>query len=99
MNNVDINFERVQDLEAMRAQEEKKKYMENKNLQEEHNLVVFNEGDLKGNNSDLNNMKDIKKLMNSYEKVFYDNEKKYLWKMFLTYSSDNVKYFFYIFFT
>lgn len=90
MNNVDINFERLTDLVAMKDQIEKKNYLENVNLKTEKDLININEDEIKGDNNDADNSKDIRKLISSYEKVFYDNEKKYLWKMFLTYSSDMV---------
>jgi hypothetical protein len=35
--------------------------------------------------------KDLKSLFGVYERVFSNTERNYLWKMFLTYSSDNVK--------
>ncbi len=90
MNNVDINFEKLTDLVAIKDEVEKKNYLENVNLKTEKDVINIKEDELKENNNDSGNSKDIRKLMSSYEKVFYDNEKKYLWKMFLTYSSDNV---------
>jgi hypothetical protein len=92
MNNVDINFEKLTDLVAMKDEVEKKNYLENVNLKTEKDVINIKEEEIKGNNSDANKTIDIRKLVEYYKNVFSENEKKYLWRMFLTYSSDNVKF-------
>jgi hypothetical protein len=90
MNNVDINFDKLIDLVAQKDESEKKNFVENQNLRTEQGVVSIKEDELNIASSDLNNLKDIKKLISLYEKVLNENEKKYLWRMYLTYSSDNV---------
>jgi hypothetical protein len=70
----------------------KKNYLENVNLKTEKDVINIKEEEIKGNNSDANKTIDIRKLVEYYKNVFSENEKKYLWRMFLTYSSDNVKF-------
>ena len=90
MNNDDINFEKLIDLVAQKDESEKKNFIENNNLKTEQGVVLIKEDELNIGIIDADHQKDIKKLMVIYEKVLYENEKKYLWRMFLTYSSDNV---------
>ncbi len=90
MNNVDINFEKLTDLVAMKDEIEKKNYIDNINLQTEKNVVNIKEEELVGNKFDDSNAKDIKKLQSLYERVFNEHELRYLWKMFINYSSDGV---------
>jgi hypothetical protein len=90
MNNVDINFEKLADLVASKEEQEKMKYISNQYLETEKDVLDINIDDVEEKKNDVSNGKDLKKLMNTYEKSFMESEKKYLWKMFLTYSSDNV---------
>lgn len=96
MNNVDINFDKLIDLVAQKDESEKKNFVDNQNLRTEQGVVSIKEDELNIASIDMNNQKDIRKLMQLYEKILNENEKKYLWRMFLTYSSDNVSvsYFF-----
>ncbi len=90
MNNVDINFDKLIDLVAQKDESEKKNFVDNQNLRTEQGVVSIKEDELNIASIDMNNQKDIRKLMQLYEKILNENEKKYLWRMFLTYSSDNV---------
>jgi hypothetical protein len=94
MNNVDINFDKLIDLVAQKDESEKKNFVDNQNLRTEQGVVSIKEDELNIGSIDINNQRDIRKLITLYEKVLNENEKKYLWRMFLTYSSDNVSEFF-----
>ena len=92
LNNVDLNFEKLLDLCANNYENEKKEYVENKNLETEKKLINIDIKDLKNNQfADASAPKDNKNMTNYFEKVFSENERKYLRRMFLTYSSDGVK--------
>jgi hypothetical protein len=94
LNNVDINFEKLVDLVMLNEANEKKSYIDNNRLDTEKQIIHLDKRDI--NNSENLMSEDIKdptNLLTSYEKTFSSAEKNYLWKMFLTYSSDNVKYF------
>jgi hypothetical protein len=69
---------------------EQKNYAECKYLETEKQLIKIKPEQLKSGRLWYNNVIDIKQLTESYEKVFSESERKYLWRMFLTYSSDNV---------
>ncbi len=90
MNNVDINFEKLIDLVVLNDEQEKKLYVENRHLETEKQVVKIDKNDVDKRNDLMSKDKDIKSLFNVYERVFSNAERNYLWKMFLTYSSDNV---------
>jgi len=90
MNNVDVNFEKLADLVAVKDEQEKKKYISNQYLDTEKDVIDIPIDEIEEKKNDTITQRDFKKLMMTYEKCFMENEKKYLWKMFLTYSSDNV---------
>jgi hypothetical protein len=90
MNNVDVNFEKLADLVASKDEQEKLKYISNQYLDTEKDVIDIPIDEIEEKKNDTTTQKDFKKLMMTYEKCFMENEKKYLWKMFLTYSSDNV---------
>jgi len=90
MNNVDVNFEKLADLVASKDEQEKKKYISNQYLDTEKDVIDIPIDEIEEKKNDIITQRDFKKLMMTYEKCFMENEKKYLWKMFLTYSSDNV---------
>jgi hypothetical protein len=90
MNNVDLNFEKLADLVVSKDEQEKMKYISNVYLDTEKDVIDITLDGVEEKKNDTSNQKDFKKLMMTYEKCFMENEKKYLWKMFLTYSSDNV---------
>ncbi len=91
MNNVDINFEKLIDLVVLNDEQEKKLYIENRHLETEKQVVKIDQNDVDKRNDLMSKDKDIKSLFNVYERVFSNAERNYLWKMFLTYSSDNVQ--------
>lgn len=93
MNNIDVNFEKLIDLVAIKDESEKKNFIENENLKTEQGVVTIKEDELYSTNLEFYQQKDIKKLLPLYERVLTENERRYLWRMFLTYSSDNVKIF------
>jgi hypothetical protein len=90
LNNVDINFEKLIDLVVLNDEQEKKLYVENRHLETEKQVVKIDKNDVDKRNDLMSKDKDIKSLFNVYERVFSNAERNYLWKMFLTYSSDNV---------
>jgi len=92
LNNVDLNFEKLFDLAANNYEHEVNEYFENKNLDTEKKIVCIDARDLKLNqfNGETVLPKDNKNMTNFYEKVFTENERKYLRRMFLTYSSDAI---------
>ena len=91
LNNVDLNFEKLLDLCANNYENEKKEYVDNKNLETEKKLINIDAKDLKNSAFvDTNAPKDNKNMTTYFEKVFSENERKYLRRMFLTYSSDGV---------
>jgi hypothetical protein len=87
---VDINFEKLIDLVVLNDEQEKKLYVENRCLETEKQVVKIDKNDYDKQNSLIGKDKDLKSLFGVYERVFPNNERNYLWKMFLTYSSDNV---------
>jgi hypothetical protein len=91
LNNVDFNFEKLIDLVAVNQENEKKLYIENKHLETEKQIIQLDNKDIGLNQNNMNEVKDVTNLLASYEKTFSGAEKNYLWKMFLTYSSDNVR--------
>jgi hypothetical protein len=91
LNNVDINFEKLIDLVVLNDEQEKKLYIENRHLETEKQVVKIDQNDVDKRNDLMSKDKDIKSLFNVYERVFSNAERNYLWKMFLTYSSDNVQ--------
>ena len=90
MNNVDLNFEKLADLVVSKDEQEKMKYISNQYLDTEKDVIDINIEDVEEKRNNVSIQRDFKKLIMTYEKCFMENEKKYLWKMFLTYSSDNV---------
>jgi hypothetical protein len=91
MNNIDVTFEKLIDLVAIKDESEKKNFIENENLKTEQGVVTIKEDELYSSNMEFYQQKDIKKLLPLYERVLTENERRYLWRMFLTYSSDNVR--------
>jgi hypothetical protein len=62
----------------------------------EKDVIDIHDNEIKNGQNDLTAQKDIKRLTESYLKTFSDSERKYLWRMFLTYSSDNVFFIIYL---
>ena len=91
MNNVDINFNKLVDLVEQKDEHEKEDFIKNERLVTEKKLVDFGKEEFKRGKNESSESRDLKSLMPFYEKSLNDNEKKYLWRMFLTYSSDNVR--------
>jgi hypothetical protein len=85
MNNIDLSFENINDLVEQKDEEEQNRYMKNKNLELEKEIIDIMILDLPGKKS-TNVHKDTK----IYDKCLTADEKKYLSRMFLTFSSDNV---------
>ena len=90
MNNVDINFDKLIDLVAQKDESEKMQFVKNKRLETEQEAVKINNDELERKNMDPTWQNDIKDMVNDYKDAFNESEKKYLWKMFLSYSSDGV---------
>jgi hypothetical protein len=92
MNNVDINFNKLIDLVEQKDVTEKAQFSKNNNLLTEQKVVDLEDekNELDKENNQQNSEKDLKDLVGLYEPFFNEAEKKYLWKMFLTYSSDGV---------
>lgn len=93
MNNVDINFEKITDLIAINEEQEHKKYIENPNLETEKEVVDAKEVEnIKNGLIEQMETINIYKVTPALERVFSENEKRYLSKMFLVYSSDGVTF-------
>jgi hypothetical protein len=92
MNNVDINFNKLIDLVEQKDVTEKAQFSKNSNLLTEQKVVDLEDDktEREKENNQQNSEQDVKDLVDLYEPIFNDAEKKYLWKMFLTYSSDGV---------
>jgi len=90
LNNIDMGFEKLIDIEKNVCEKEKKNYYENKQLETEKKFVNINKEDIiKGENqNEIEENPDF--LLISYEKHLSDQEKKYLWRQFLNYSSDGI---------
>jgi hypothetical protein len=87
-----LNFEKLLDLCSNNYENEKKEYVDNKNLDTEKKFINIDIKDLKNSAfADTNQPKDNKNMTSYFEKVFSENERKYLRRMFLTYSSDGVR--------
>ena len=69
---------------------EKKKYKDNRFLDTEKLIVQLQDNEVSKNINNNEGTKNNDTLTKEYEDVFSENERNYLKKMFLTYSSDGV---------
>jgi hypothetical protein len=90
LNNIELNFDKIIDLAMQKEEEEKKHYLNNDYLLTEKEIVKIDESEINPKFQVGSTEKDVNYYLPFYEKVFTENEKKYLDRMFLTYSSDNV---------